>query len=67
MADLQARLATAEKAVAGNQQKIDELRSQLRTIDARLARESQDYQFTKATYDQDKAREILARITPAGG
>ena len=54
MAELQAKLAAAEKAVAGNQQKIDELRSQLRAIDARLARESQDYQFTKATYDQDK-------------
>jgi len=54
MADLEAKLAAAEKAVGGNQEKIDELRSQLRAIDARLARESQDYQFTKATYDQDK-------------
>ena len=34
MAELQAKLAAAETTVAGNQQKIDELRSQLGAVDA---------------------------------
>jgi mono/diheme cytochrome c family protein len=54
LAELQTKLAAAEQSVAGSQARVDELRGQLRSIDARLARESQDYQFTKATYDQDK-------------
>ena len=43
-----------EKNVAANQQKVDELRAQLAELDARLYRETQDYQFAKATYDQDR-------------
>ena len=54
MAQLQASLAAAEKNVEANQAKLDELRERLAEIDARLARESQDYQFAKATYDQDR-------------
>ena len=54
LTQLQGSLAAAQKNVEANQAKIDELRGQMAEIDARLARESQDYQFTKATYDQDR-------------
>jgi mono/diheme cytochrome c family protein len=54
LAELQAALAAAEQNVAANEQKVEELQNQIREIDGRLYRESQDYQFTKATYDQDK-------------
>jgi mono/diheme cytochrome c family protein len=47
-------LTAAEQKVTSNQQKVDELRNQLDDLDARLAREQQDYQFDKALYDQDK-------------
>jgi mono/diheme cytochrome c family protein len=51
---LQASLAAAEQNVAANQAKLDELREQLEDVDARLARESQEFQFAKAIYDQDR-------------
>jgi mono/diheme cytochrome c family protein len=54
LADLQAQLATAEKNATASAQKATELRGQLADIDARLARESQDFQFAKATHDQDR-------------
>jgi mono/diheme cytochrome c family protein len=54
LGQLQSSLAAAQQNVEANQAKVDELRSQMAEIDARLARESQDYQFTKATYDQDR-------------
>ena len=51
---LEAELATAQQTIAANQAKIDELTGQRIEIEARLARESQDFQFAKATYDQDR-------------
>jgi mono/diheme cytochrome c family protein len=54
LTQLQGSLAAAQKNVEANQSKVDELRRQMADIEARLARESQDYQFTKATYDQDR-------------
>ena len=51
---LDAELATAQQTIAANQAKIDELTGQRTEIEARLARESQDFQFAKATYDQDR-------------
>ena len=64
LGQLQQQLAAAEKNVAANQQKIDDLRSELNDFDARLYREAQEYQFAKATYDQDKYDYEAAR---AGG
>ena len=54
MQELQASLEGALANQASNQQRIDEIQEQLATLDARLYREQQDYQFTKATYDQDR-------------
>ena len=54
LTQLQSSLAAAQKNVEGNQAKVDELRGQMAALEPRLARESQDYQFAKATYDQDR-------------
>src|SRR5437660_4456111 len=51
---LQAQKAAAEKNVAANRQKVDELESKLKDIDNRLYRATQDYPSAKATYDQDR-------------
>src|SRR5205085_9108659 len=44
----------AEKNVAANQAKVDELQSKLDDIQKRLYRDNQNYQFAKATYDHDR-------------
>jgi mono/diheme cytochrome c family protein len=44
----------AETLVDANREKLRELEAQLAAIDARLYRETQEYQFAKATYDQDR-------------
>src|SRR5918995_360718 len=62
---LQGSLAEAQKNAEANQAKIDELRDQITEVDARLARESQDYQFSKATYDQDRYDYEAARVAGA--
>ena len=51
---LGAARTAARKSEASNRQKIDELQGRLADIDARLYRETQDYQFAKATYDSDR-------------
>ena len=51
---LGAARTAARKSEAANRQKIDELEGKLADIDARLYRETQDYQFAKATYDSDR-------------
>ena len=51
---LQTSMAEGQKTVAANQQKVDELNSQLKDLDARVYRESQAAQFAKATYDHDR-------------
>jgi mono/diheme cytochrome c family protein len=65
LASLQASLAAGEKNMTADQAKIDDLSGQLAGIDARLARESQDYQFAKATYDQDRYDYEAARAAGA--
>ena len=50
LAQFQAQQAAAQKNVEANKAKVDELQGKLEEIDARLFRETQDYQFTKATY-----------------
>ena len=47
-------MAEGQKKVEANQQKVDELRTQIADVEARLYRESQAYQFAKATYDHDR-------------
>ncbi len=59
---LQTTVAEAQKSVAANQQKVDELQSQLSDLEARLYRESQAAQFSKATYDHDRYEFESARI-----
>jgi hypothetical protein len=46
---LQSALAAAQKNVETNRQKVDELERQVRAVDARLYRETQEYTFAKAT------------------
>jgi mono/diheme cytochrome c family protein len=62
LAALQTALAAAEQNVASNQQKVQELNEQLAELDARLYREAQEYQFAKATYDQDRYTFEAARV-----
>ncbi|MGH7462442.1 MAG: hypothetical protein ACREMA_15635, partial [Longimicrobiales bacterium] len=51
---LEAQRAAAEKLVQANEQKVGGLQDQLEEVENRLYRVTQDYQFTKATYDVDK-------------
>jgi cbb3-type cytochrome oxidase cytochrome c subunit len=51
---LGAARTAARKSEASNRQKIKDLQDKLSEIDARLYRETQDYQFAKATYDSDR-------------
>ena len=54
MSQLQQQRAAAEKNVASNQAKVDELQDQLKDVDIRLFRQQQDANFAKATYDHDR-------------
>ncbi|MBM3779172.1 MAG: c-type cytochrome [Acidimicrobiia bacterium] len=54
LAALEQERAAAEQALAANQGKVDELQAQLAEISIRLDRDTQDYQFAKATYDVDR-------------
>jgi mono/diheme cytochrome c family protein len=57
----------AEKQVTSNQQKVEEIEKRLADIDARLYRETQDMQFTKATYDVKRyAFEVERSKNPNG-
>ena len=58
-------LAAAQKNVEANQEKVDELNGQMAELDAASDRESQDYQFAKATYDQDRYDFEAARAAGA--
>jgi mono/diheme cytochrome c family protein len=64
---LDQQLASAQQNVAANQAKVDELEGQIDALNARLYRETQDYQFAKATYDVDRyAFEAARAAAPAG-
>src|SRR5919201_3045086 len=58
---LETQRAEAERNVKANQKKVDELQDKLQEIENRLYRVTQDYQFTKATYDHDKYEFEVAR------
>jgi mono/diheme cytochrome c family protein len=65
LTQLQAALAAAQQNVEANRQKVDELQDQISAIDARLYRESQESQFAKATYDQDRYDFEASRVAGA--
>jgi mono/diheme cytochrome c family protein len=54
LAQLEAQLKAAQQSVAANQKQIDDLQAKLKDVDARLFRATADYQYMKATYDQDR-------------
>ena len=51
---LEAQQKAAQKNVASNQAKVDELQSKQRDADVQLFRATQQYNAAKATYDQDR-------------
>ena len=51
---LEAQLQAAQKNVAANQKKVDELQATQTEVENRLYRATQDYQAAKAIYDQDR-------------
>ena len=51
---IEAQRTAAEKNVAANQKKVDELQGKLQDVNNQLYRATVDYQTAKATYDQDK-------------
>lgn len=65
LAQLQSQLEAAENRVASNQERVYELQARIAEYDAQLYRESQDYQFSKATYDQDRYDFEAARVAGA--
>ena len=62
LAELQSSLVAAEEKVAANQEKVDEVREQVAALDVRLYREQQEFQFVRATYDQDRYEFEAARV-----
>jgi mono/diheme cytochrome c family protein len=66
LAQLEAQLKTAQQSVAANQQKVDELQDKLKDVDKRLFRATADYQYMKATYDQDRYDFEATRAADAG-
>src|SRR5437868_3948878 len=51
---MQAQRQAAEKNVAANRAKVDELQAKLKDADNKLLRATLDMQYMKATYDQDR-------------
>src|SRR5438874_8722418 len=51
---MQAQRQAAEKNVAANQARVDELQAKLKDADNKLLRATLDMQYMKATYDQDR-------------
>src|SRR5919198_3366902 len=51
---LDAQQKAAQQNVTANQTKVDELQAKLKDADARLYRATLDFQYAKATYDQDR-------------
>jgi mono/diheme cytochrome c family protein len=54
LTQLQAQQAAAQKNVADNQKKVDELQARLKEAENKLFRATTAYQTMKATYDQDR-------------
>src|SRR5262245_8664440 len=54
LAQLQAQETAARNAIKANQAKVDELQAKLKDADTKLYRATLDFQYLKATYDQDR-------------
>src|SRR4029079_13271817 len=54
MAQLEAQRKAAEQRIAQNKAKVDELNAKLADADKNLFRATLDYNYMKATYDQDR-------------
>jgi mono/diheme cytochrome c family protein len=54
IAQLEAQRKTAEQNIAANRKKVDDLQGQLKDADNKLLRATLDYNYMKATYDQDR-------------
>src|SRR5262249_2915864 len=54
LTQLQAQETAARNAIKANQAKVDELQAKLRDADTKLYRATLDFQYLKATYDQDR-------------
>ncbi|MQA29830.1 MAG: c-type cytochrome [Luteitalea sp.] len=65
LAQLEAQQKAAQQSVAANQQKVDELNAQIADVDTRLYRATLDFQYAKATYDQDRYDFEASRIAGA--
>jgi mono/diheme cytochrome c family protein len=54
IAQLEAQRKSAEQQIAANRAKVDDLQKQLKEADNKLFRATLDYNYMKATYDQDR-------------
>src|SRR6476660_3569978 len=54
IAQLEAQRKQAEQNIAANRKKVDELQAQLKDADNKVFRATLDYNYMKATYDQDR-------------
>src|SRR5262245_3673129 len=66
LTQLEGQLKSAEQNVATNKAKVDELEKQLKDSDTRLYRATLDFQYAKATYDQDRYDYEAARVAQSG-
>jgi mono/diheme cytochrome c family protein len=64
---LQAQQKVASEEMAGNQAKVDQLQEQLGDVDNRLFRAALDFQYAKATYDQNRYAFEASREAGASG
>src|SRR5436190_11111710 len=51
---LEAQRKASEQLIAANRQKVDDLQAKLKTADNAVFRATLDYNYMKATYDQDR-------------
>src|SRR6188508_143809 len=63
---LESQRQAAEKNVAANRQKVDDLQAKLKEADNKLYRATLDMQYMKATYDQDRYDFESSRATNSG-
>src|SRR5262249_43153855 len=54
LAQLQAQLKSSDAQIAANRAKVDELQAKLADADKNVYRATLDYNYMKATYDQDR-------------
>src|SRR5262245_31874287 len=64
---LEGQRQAAEQNVTSHQQKVDELQAKLKEADAKLFRATTDFQYMKATYDQDRYAFEAARDAKLAG